>query len=189
MKSIIYLLIIFISNISYSQIENDYREQLNKNPRNIQAYTGLISLAKNTDALLALKLESINTVGHKSIIYTALGNSYTELKDYNNAVVSYRQALHLNPRSATSYNRLGLALMRIGLFRQSEVAFKSAIALTRNPKSILIYETHLVITFENLELYNKAKSHLDHIFTLNPQYNPALEVLNRLKLKVPAIFN
>lgn len=163
------------------QTEVELRRLIQANPRNIQAYARLIETATTRAQIVKFGNEALTAVGPRSQIHTALGNAYMKARDFNNAINSYRTAVSLNPRSATSYNRLGLALMRLAYFRQAEVAFRSAMAYTApNTAQFLMYKTYLGITFENLKEYDKAKKVISEILVVNPKLDIALEVQQRL---------
>ncbi len=181
----VFLLLLFLTPTALVSANTTeiFRRQLQKNPASIDAYVGLIGLADTRTLINSIGKEAIEATGQRSAIYTALGDAYIGAQDYNNAVNSYRSAINLNPRSATTYNKLGLALMHISYYRQAEVAFKSAIAFvpTRNINSRLIYLTNLSIVFENLKDYTKANNIIKDILALNATYQPALEVQNRIQ--------
>lgn len=189
MKLLFLLLCILGPSLSlFAETEAIYRKQLQNNPRNINAYSGLIALTKTREQISSIGKEALQQIGPRSQIHTSLGNAYMNAKDYNSAVNAYRMALSLNPRSATAYNRLGLALLQINYFRQAEVAFKSALSFIpiTNINSRIIYLTHLGIVFENLKEFEKANELITEVLTLNPNYKLALDTRNRLLQKSPS---
>ncbi|MGL5955457.1 MAG: tetratricopeptide repeat protein [Brevinema sp.] len=177
------LLVVFfgINMPIFAQTELELRRMIQQNPQNAQAYADLIELSETREQVLRIGNEALNAVGPSFLIQTAMGNAYMKAQDYNSAVNSYRTAISLNPRSATGFNRLGLALMRIGYFHQAEVSFKSAIAYSpNNSQANLIYKTHLGLVFENLKEYDKAKTLIDEVLRVNANLALALEVRRRL---------
>ncbi|MGL4677590.1 MAG: tetratricopeptide repeat protein [Brevinema sp.] len=179
---VLLLVAFFGTSVSiFAQTEVELRRTIQQNPRNIQAYADLIELATTRDRILKVGNEALNAVGSSFLIQTAMGNAYMKAQDYNSAINAYRIAVSLNPRSATGFNRLGLALMRISYFRQAEVSFNAAIAYSpNNSQANLIYKTHLGLVFENLKEYDKAKKIIDEVLQVNGDLVLALEIRRRL---------
>jgi tetratricopeptide (TPR) repeat protein len=46
--------------------------------------------------------------------WDGLGNDYSEIKSYNEAIEAYRQAVRINPELAGVWNNLGVAYARSG---------------------------------------------------------------------------
>lgn len=65
-------------------------------------------------------------------VHTNWGYYYYHLQDYNNAVVSFRKAIELNPDSFDYYNNLGLALYQAGRNEEAIMAFKQSLAINGN---------------------------------------------------------
>lgn len=181
MNFIIIAFMMLLSSPIFSNTEVELRRLIQNNPKNIQAYSDLIELATTRAQIVKFGNEALAAIGPRFQIYTSLGNAYLKAQDYNNAINSYRTAVSLNPRSATGFNRLGLALMRLGYFRQAEVAFRSAMAYSRiNTPSNLMYKTHWGLALENLKEYDKAKKVIGEVLIVNPSLNLALEAQRRL---------
>ena len=182
MKNLLLTTLLLFSSNTFAQTENELRKMIQQNPKNITAYEKLILLAPTREQIMKVGNEALTAIGTRSQLHTAMGNAYMNAKDFNNAVNSYRIAVSLNPRSATSFNRLGLALLRIGYYHQAEVAFKSAIAYSRlNTPSNLMYQSYLAITFENQKNYENANKVINSILLINPNLAIALEVQKRIQ--------
>ena len=182
MNILLLITLLFFSNHTFANTVNGLRKQIQQNPQNISAYSQLIQLATTREQIMKIGTEALNTLGSRSQIHTAMGNAYMEAKDFNNAINSFRTSVSLNPRSATSFNRLGLALLKIGYYHKAEVAFKSAIAYSPiNTPSTLMYQTYLAIALENQKNYVEAKKVLSTVLSVNPNYPLALEVQSRIQ--------
>ena len=182
MKNLLLVTFLLFSSNAFAQTENELRKMIQQNPKNIAAYEKLILLAPTREQIMKVGNEALTAIGTRSQLHTAMGNAYMNAKDFNNAVNSYRIAVSLNPRSATSFNRLGLALLRIGYYHQAEVAFHSAVAYSRlNTTSNLMYQVHLAIAFENQKDLESAKKVVNQVLSVNPNLALALETQKRLQ--------
>lgn len=182
MKLLLFAFIILVSSPAFSRTESELRRVISQNPQNLRAYSELIELATTREQILQIGNTALKAIGPRTQLHTAMGNAYMNVNDYNNAVTSYRMAVALNPKSSTSYNRLGMALLRIGYYRQAEVAFKSALAYTpvSNRNSRLFYLTNLGTTYEHLKEFDEAKKIVRTLLALNNRYQPALDLQKRL---------
>ncbi len=182
MKNLLLITFLLFSSSIFAQTENELRKTLQQNPKNITAYEKLIMLATTREQVMKVGNEALSAIGSRAQIHTAMGNAYMNAKDFNNAVNSYRVAISLNPRSATAFNRLGLALLRIGYYHQAEVAFKSAISYSKiNTQANLMYQTHLAIAFENQKDLESAKKVINKVLSISPNLALALETQKRLQ--------
>ena len=182
MKNLLLIIFLLFSSNAFAQTENELRKMIQQNPKNIAAYEKLILLAPTREQIMKVGNEALTSIGSRSQLHTAMGNAYMNAKDYNNAVNSFRMAISLNPRSATSFNRLGLALLRIGYFHQAEVAFQSAIAYSKlNTTANLMYQTHLAISYENQKDFESTKKIITQVLSINPNLALALEVQKRIQ--------
>ncbi|MGL5721886.1 MAG: tetratricopeptide repeat protein [Brevinema sp.] len=118
--------------------------------------------------------------GDRFDIHTAMGDAYFAVRDYRRAVNSFRRAQSLNPRSATGYNRLGLALLRIGNYRQAEVSFKAAASYTGNVNARAGYLASLGTALENAKDTQRALQAFEDALKANPNNAAAQEGRSRL---------
>ena len=65
----------------------------------------------------------------KILSYYNMGNAYSDLGEYENAIDSYQQALKLDPTSSKLHNNLGLAYAALGRFAEAEAEFAEAVRL------------------------------------------------------------
>ena len=182
MKNLLLTTFLLFSSSVFAQTENELRKTIQQNPKNIAAYEKLIMLATTREQVMKVGNEALTAIGSRTQIHTAMGNAYMNASDFNNAVNSYRVAISLNPRSATSFNRLGLALLRIGYYHQAEVAFKSAVAYSPlNTPSNLMYQSYLAVAFENQKDYENAKKVITKVLSINPNLAVALAIQKRIQ--------
>jgi len=69
--------------------------------------------------------------------YSNLGGGLMHLKQLDEAVACYRQALRLKPDFADAYNNLGTALKEMGQIEEAERAYRQALALNPNAAAVL----------------------------------------------------
>ncbi len=181
MKILLLTLLAVTPVFAQNRSEAELRRLLRQSPQDAQAYSELIELATTREQIMNIGNEAIRAVGQRSQLYTAMGNAYMNARDYNNAVSAYRNAVNLNPRSATSYNRLGLALLRIGFYHQAEVAFRSAIAYSRaGTQSNLNYRANLAVAYENQKDITRARQTAAAVLAADHDNTTALEVQRRI---------
>ncbi|SFB78812.1 Tetratricopeptide repeat-containing protein [Brevinema andersonii] len=174
-------LIFTIKMSIYAQMNEDvFQKQIIRNPQNLEAYIEYINSLKNSSKITEIGNKAIENIGEKASIYTAMGNAYTNANDIRRAISVYRKAIWLNPRSATSYNRLGLALLKLNLYRQAEVAFKAAISLSDNNNAKANYYAYLGLVLESSKEINDSEAAFKSALKLNPQNNIAKEGLLRI---------
>ncbi len=93
------------------------------------------------------------------LIYNNLGLIYAEERDYQKAILSFKQALRLNPYDPTNYYNLGLAYKNAKMWGLAIKAFKRALAFNKK--------------------YAEAYYHLGLIYYQKRQYKKALGCLKR----------
>jgi tetratricopeptide (TPR) repeat protein len=59
------------------------------------------------DTKLNEALNYVKKNPHSSMSYLHLAETYVNMKDYNNAILSYRKALSYDPKNAMIYNKIG----------------------------------------------------------------------------------
>jgi len=76
-------------------------------------------------------------------VYTNWGHYYYELRDYDEAIKSFRQAVKLDPDNFDHYNNLGLALYQAGRNDEAAAALHQALAMNRDqPKVETFLQEH-----------------------------------------------
>jgi tetratricopeptide (TPR) repeat protein len=98
--------------------------------------------------------------------YTALGQVYSGLLQFDLAIENFQQAIKLEPEMVEAYHGLGSAFFNAGDFQQAEKYFKSAAALKPNATLILF---HLGLTYNQQGRFAEAISELEKALTLAPK--------------------
>jgi tetratricopeptide (TPR) repeat protein len=76
-------------------------------------------------------------------VYTNWGHYYYELRDYDEAIRSFRQAVKLDPDNFDHYNNLGLALYQAGRNDEAAAALHQSLAMNRDqPKVETFLQEH-----------------------------------------------
>ena len=89
--------------------------ELGKPKEAIEEYKRVIALAiKNEPKILS---------------FYNMGNAYSDLGDYENAIDSYRQAIKLDPTLSKPHNNLGLAYAALGRLAEAKAEFAEAVRL------------------------------------------------------------
>ena len=169
----IFLTLVMITFPLFAQDDN--RRGLETRLNQIRAMTNSTT-QQITDAGDAV----IAAYGERFDIHTAIGDAYFAARDYRRAVNSFRRAQSLNPRSATGYNRLGVALLRIGNYRQAEVSFKAAASYTGNVNARASYLASLGVALENAKDTQRALQAFEDALKANPNNTVAQEGRSRM---------
>lgn len=117
------------------------------------------SVARN-EAAIAIKggLES-------AFLFGLRGYALLSQKKYKAALVSYNQALRLNPRDAVTYNNRGNAYDGLGHYRRAIADYDQAIRL--NPRYAGAYFNR-GLTYRNLKQYRRSIADYDQAIRVNP---------------------
>ncbi|MBW2173552.1 MAG: tetratricopeptide repeat protein, partial [Deltaproteobacteria bacterium] len=76
-------------------------------------------------------------------VYTNWGHYYYELRDYDEAIKSFRQAVKLDPDNFDHYNNLGLALYQAGRNDEAAAALHQSLSMNRDqPKVETFLQEH-----------------------------------------------
>jgi tetratricopeptide (TPR) repeat protein len=81
----------------------------------IEEYKAVIALATKDDP--------------KILAYFNMGNAYAELRQYPEAIESYKQAIKIDPELSKPHNNLGLAYAALGRTAEAADEFKEAARL------------------------------------------------------------
>lgn len=126
------------------------------------AGTAYYQLGKNEEALKLLT-HALTLSDKVSEAHSNLGNVLKNLGRYNEAIVSYRRAIRLKPKTyADPYVNLGGCFYDVGRFEEAQEALEQAISLDPNRA-----ETH-----NNLGLLTKHRNALEAI----PCFEKALQI-------------
>ena len=104
-------------------------------------------------------------------LYT-LGNIQKKLKKFSQAVVSFQEAIHLNPNFSEAYNNLGSTLKSLNLYEDAVINYKKSINSNKNN-----FEAHynLASLYFLLENYIEAKVYYANIIDLETRHEEICE--------------
>ena len=146
---------------------------------------GLLHHAKNKELLLGLvdiykKLISLKPDYAEA--HANLGNSYKELKMYDEALASYSHALFFNPNLAEIYSNKGIVFNELKKYQEALQEYDKAIAMKANLASAY---SNRGITLSELNRLDEALSSYTRAIELNPYDSEAYSnrgiTLNELK--------
>ena len=103
----------------------------------------------------------------ESVVFANYGIILINLGRLQEAEVSIRKAIELNPKDATLYSNLGGILKDLGKIKQAEVSIRKAIEL--NPKDALLH-TNLGTILKDLGEIKQAEVSIRKAIELNPNY-------------------
>tara|TARA_B100001057_G_scaffold412864_1_gene429161 strand:+ start:4802 stop:6787 length:1986 start_codon:yes stop_codon:yes gene_type:complete len=134
----------------------------------------LINIYKKNDYILLLKMiHKLRKVFPNSIfLLNLLGNTQTELKNYNEAIQSFKKIIEINPNFAEAYFNLGIIYKKINNNNLSIINYNTCLNI--NPKKFEAYNNlgNLYKDQYNIEL--AIKSYLNCL-EINPSYKIALK--------------
>lgn len=120
--------------------------------------------------------EAIALNGKNPNFHVACGNIYLQQKELDLAEESYKSALALKNLPVASF-KLGQVAQQRGLLDTAISYYQTAIS--RNPKNPQFYR-HLASAFEQQGNTEAAKTICEQALEINPNFQPALEALERL---------
>ena len=146
---------------------------------------GLLHHPKNKELLLGLVDIYKKLIIHKpdyAEAHANLGNSYKELKMYDEALASYSHALRLNPNLAEVYSNRGIVFNEIKKYQEALQEYDKAIAMKANLASAY---SNRGIALSELNRLDEALSSYTRAIEINPYDSEAYSnrgiTLNELK--------
>jgi tetratricopeptide (TPR) repeat protein/S1-C subfamily serine protease len=141
----------------------------NENPSLLfEKYLSLESLGRYSEALDAIT-QAIK-LAPRAVFYSLRGASYTNLKQYENAIIDYDKAVQLNPLYAEIYANRGLTYFNLGKLEDAIVDYNKAIQL--DPQNARTYNNR-ALTYNGQDLYEKRIADYSKAIKLDPKYTLA----------------
>ncbi|WP_458245186.1 tetratricopeptide repeat protein [Streptomyces sp. MAI_2237] len=106
----------------------------------------------------------------KSLASRRLGDIAAGQGNHEEAILSYREAAHLNPDDATTHNNLGATLFELGRLAEAEAVMQRAIEI--NPAYATAHN-NLGATLFELGRFTEAEAALQRAIEVNPAYDKA----------------
>lgn len=142
----------------------------------------LLASGKYSEAAEVLK-QATDLDPNDAAAYAKLGQAYTLLKNYKEAVVVFKRAIKIKPQNvdAEAYYHLSNAYAALEKFPNALEAIKQAMFIQRaeqanpeianTPKSLSLADLHYAtgLAYYNLRRYSAAIEELNHAIALNPK--------------------
>lgn len=109
-----------------------------------------------------------------------LGEAYLNTGQPDRAVSALRRAVEGAPSAFEPHYSLGLAYLQLGKLQEARAELRLAYGRNRGSAEV-IYQ--LGVVSERLEDFQDARSQYESVLQLDPQFQPAVEALERLKTK------
>ncbi|MGI9533885.1 MAG: tetratricopeptide repeat protein, partial [Thermodesulfobacteriota bacterium] len=156
-----------------------FEESIKKNPEDDQAYNKLGN-AYYDSGQYKLALEQYKIAWEKSngkasewIYISNIGDAYSRLLNYEEAIKHYEKALNINPKDDLINNSLGNAYSLTGNNDKAIDFYQKAISI--NPKPV--YYTNIGDVYRIQGDHSKAKLFYSESVSLDPNYAPAQNAL------------
>jgi tetratricopeptide (TPR) repeat protein len=140
-----------------------------------------LEAGKPEDAVVSLR-DAVHKDPENALAYLKLGEAYSSLRQYKEAVAVYRMAIEIRPDlvSALAYYQLGLAYIGIDKPSDAVASFKQALYITRaeaensDGKTITVPSAEqlyysLGLVYHRVGKYREAIQELKKVIELNPR--------------------
>lgn len=157
------------------------------NPDNRDYYLRIINYYNNQNKRkerLKYVIKYIQKFGGNIDMYLIMGDDYRFIGDNTRSLISYQQALKIDPTNPNIYNRMGLTLLKLSRFYQAEAAFKAAIyfiSKQNKPMDKGVYYNNLGNCYESLRDYEKALKTYRTSLKFYPNFDRAIANIERIK--------
>ncbi len=161
----------------YAQAEQLYRQVLQADPRQADAWNGMGVLAQqmgNHRLAVQYLQQAININANNCMYYSNMGVALHDLGQYDHAVQCHQRALQLNPNDPAAFNNLGIVLRDLGRLDESMVCCQNAIRLRPDYAEA---HNNLGNVHKDQNNFAEAQRCYEHAVSLNPKYGPGLNNL------------
>ncbi|MDQ7031453.1 MAG: tetratricopeptide repeat protein [Desulfonauticus sp.] len=111
----------------------------------------------------------------------AISDQLIDAEEFAASLKYLKQAYADNPESVTIFNRLGMALRKLGRFEDAEKAYKHALKLDPNDESLYF---NLARVYLDQKDFEKAKQTIKKALEINPNFEPGQKMLNFIQKKI-----
>ncbi len=138
----------------------------------MSSYNDNFNEAKRLHALGKIKEAQIlyeKTIENKNddyLIFSLLGTTFLQLKDYNKAIENFTKSINLNPKYPESFNNRGIAYAEIQSYRLAIKDYNDAINLNKNYFSPYLNKG---IALKNSQKFNQAIDCFKICIKINPK--------------------
>ena len=168
----------------FSDAETMFKHCLEIDPNFSPFYNSLASLyVDKMDFSAALKYAVRATIIDASNFktYFVRARALAGLRQFDEAIASYRKSIFLNPNSYEAYNGLGTVMVSLGLFDRAIEAFSKAISLNRKFAAAFNNRAAAYVANGNLQ---SARFDLENCVTLSPRVGAYWSNLSEIYLKI-----
>lgn len=138
-----------------------------------RCYVALIELYQEKRYLkkaLEVAIICANQFREEYKVHLLVGNCFTALKLYKNAIEPYLNAIKINPQITSSYNNIGVAYKELEEYDNAKAMYEKVLAINPNDSAV---HNNLGNLLRNLEDFEGAVSHLLESIKINPTYADA----------------
>jgi tetratricopeptide (TPR) repeat protein len=112
-------------------------------------------------------------------VFWILGSVYSDKKEYDKAIVSYKKAIEINPKYDDAYNNMGYSYEKKGEYDKAIASYKKAIEI--NPENDKAYY-NMGVAYYWLKEFNKTIECYSKALEINP--NNSLSYTNLFELQL-----
>ncbi len=159
----------------YEEAEDHYLVAINLNPEPEWTATVCRAVAliysdiqKKNEKAIRMYRQSLSLYPDCADTYSALGDLYFDMEDYDKAVENYTKAISLNPSDAYVYNKFATALWQKDFVEEAIIAYKNAI--DNNPAYAAAYNNLGVVYLDGKNLLSEAKDCFEKAIELDDRY-------------------
>ena len=150
---------------------------------NSQAYYGNIPREEHLENTRANAENALSINENSAAAHAAMGHYYAETNDFEQAEVSFRRSLELNPSFVDVYNWLGNLYEDMGKVEEQYATYRSAYEVDPlNP--LAIYNMARVAADYDLD-YQKMNEYLAKNERINPDFVPTYFLKGNLEMTAP----
>ncbi len=106
--------------------------------------------------------------------WNELGNSYTSLKKYDNAIEAYKKAIEMDPKYGQPYSNLGFIYYRLRKYDFAILLYKKSIDLLDTPEDKAVSWNRLGDAYRLLRDYGNAMAAYQKSIEIAPAMNPVM---------------
>ncbi|ELS05351.1 tetratricopeptide repeat protein [Xenococcus sp. PCC 7305] len=129
----------------------------------------------------AVELRKIQNLSDSALLYNNRGFVQIELRQYELALEDIETAIRIDPSYTPAWRNKGLVLETVGRNEEALDAYDQATELDPNDYNVW---TNKGFVFYKLERYEEAEISLEKALEIKPDYQPAINSLEALRLKI-----
>jgi putative PEP-CTERM system TPR-repeat lipoprotein len=120
----------------------------------------------------------------RSATFLHSGQKFLEAKDFNRAILEFRNAVHANPKNAEAHYQLGLAYLESGAFQSSIEELQQTLATDPKHSGAELKLAELMAATASLEIVKQGQEKAQAILKASPNNAEALQTLAVTELRL-----